>query len=336
MPQTFAPVVKAVIPAVVNISSSRVVRTAGRNADPRIPDRPLRQQGEGSGVIISADGYIVTNDHVVNGATELMVSLSDKRELKARLVGTDEKTDIALLKVEATNLPHVKLGSSAAVEVGDIALAVGNPFGLGQTVTMGIISATGRSGLGIEDYEDFIQTDASINPGNSGGALVNTKGELIGINTAILSGNGGGNQGIGFAVPIDMARQIMTQLKEKGVVTRAWLGVSIGELTPQSASSLSVKTNMGAVVADVVPNGPAVKAGLRKDDVILELNGKPVDAKTLRLTIGSTPPGTRVALKVSRNGAERDVNILLDTMPDDSQSAAQTPPPLRRRDREQR
>jgi Do/DeqQ family serine protease len=338
MPATFAPVVKTVVPAVVNISSTKVVRTSGRNSDPfgdlgpgfRTPDRPLRQQGEGSGVIVSADGYIVTNDHVVNGATELKVSLTDKREFKARLIGADEKTDIALLKVDGANLPHVTLGSSAAVEVGDIALAVGNPFGLGQTVTMGIISATGRGGLGIEDYEDFIQTDASINPGNSGGALVNTRGELIGINTAILSGSGG-NQGIGFAVPIDMARQIMTQLKDKGVVTRAWLGVKIGELTPESASSLSVKSTVGAIVGEVVPNGPALKAGLRKDDVILELNGKPVDARSLRLAIGSTPPGTRVDLKVSRSGAERNVNVLLDAMPDEKQDAEQAPPVLRRR-----
>src|SRR5262249_14017940 len=195
----------AVLPAVVNISSTKVIRTAEfRDENPfgdlfpglRAPDRPQRQEGEGSGVIVSSDGYIVTNNHVVDGATELTVSMSDKRELKARVIGTDARTDIALIKVDARDLPHVTLGNSSTVEVGDIALAMGNRFGLGQTVTMGIISATGRGGLGIEDYEDFIQTDASINPGNSGGALVNTKGELIGINTAILS-RSGGNQGVG-------------------------------------------------------------------------------------------------------------------------------------------
>ncbi|HEX4998974.1 MAG TPA: Do family serine endopeptidase [Terriglobia bacterium] len=340
MPTTFAPIVKAVLPAVVNISSTKVVRAAGRGDDPfgdlvpgfRGPDRPMRQQGEGSGVIVSPDGYIVTNDHVIDGATELKVSLADKREMKARLIGTDAKTDIALLKVEATNLPHVTLGSSAGVEVGDIALAIGNPFGLGQTVTMGIISATGRSGLGIEDYEDFLQTDASINPGNSGGALVNTKGELIGINTAILSGSGG-NQGVGFAVPIDMARQIMNQLKDKGAVTRAWLGVRIGDLTPDAAADLSVKATRGAVIDEVVPNGPALKAGLKKDDVIVELNGKPVDAKSLRLSVGSTAPGTTVDLKVVRNGAERRLNVVLDTMPDDNPQVEQPQPAPRLRRR---
>src|SRR5262249_47058113 len=269
MPATFAPVVKAVLPTVVNISSTKVVRTSGEdnpfgNLLPgfgfRMPDRPLRQTGEGSGVIVSPDGYIVTNDHVVDGSTELTVSMADKRELKARVIGNDAKTDIALIKVDARDLAHATLGRSADVEVGDIALAIGNPFGLGQTVTMGIISATGRGGLGIEDYEDFLQTDASINPGNSGGALVNTKGEVIGLNTAILS-RSGGNQGVGFAIPIDMVRQITAQLKEKGTVTRARLGVSIQELTPQLASALGVKATRGAVVGDIAQDGPAARTG---------------------------------------------------------------------------
>src|SRR5216117_10151 len=270
MPATFSPVVKAVVPAVVNISSTKVLRTSGLREDNpfgdlfpgfRMPDRPLRQQGEGSGVIVSPDGYIVTNNHVVDGATELTVSMSDKREMKARVIGKDAKTDIALLKIDAKGLPYARLGSSTGVEVGDIALAIGNPFGLGQTVTMGIVSATGRGGLGIEDYEDFIQTDASINPGNSGGALVNTKGEVIGINTAILS-DSGGNQGVGFAVPVDMVRQVMTQLKQKGIVTRARLGVYFQELTPELAGELGVHAAKGAVVMDIVPDGPASKSGL--------------------------------------------------------------------------
>jgi len=333
MPATFAPVVKAVLPAVVNISSTRVIRTSGGSDNPfgdlfpgfRMPDRPLRQQGEGSGVIVSPDGYIVTNNHVVDGATELNVSMSDKREMTARVIGTDSQTDIALIKVDARDLPHVTLGSSAAVEVGDIALAIGNPFGLGQTVTMGIVSATGRGGLGIEDYEDFIQTDASINPGNSGGALVNTKGEMIGMNTAILS-RSGGNQGVGFAVPVDMVRQVMTQLKEKGAVTRARLGVYFQELTPELSSALGVKTSRGAVVAEIVPDGPAAKSGLQKDDVIVAMNGKDVDGRSLRLAVGSMSPGTTIDLKVLRDGAEHKYSITLDRMPDSAQRDTQSQP----------
>jgi serine protease Do len=338
MPTTFAPVVKAVLPAVVNISSTKVIRASSTREDSpfgngfgnlfpgfRIPDRPMRQQGEGSGVIVSPDGYIVTNNHVVDGATELTVSMADKRELKARVIGTDAKTDVALIKVDANNLPHVALGKSANVEVGDIALAMGNPFGLGQTVTMGIISATGRGGLGIEDYEDFIQTDASINPGNSGGALVNTKGELIGINTAILSGSGG-NQGVGFAVPVDMVRQVMTQLKDNGSVTRARLGAYIQELTPKLASAMGVKASDGAVVDSVAENGPAAKAGLQKEDVIVALNGKDVDARSLRLAVGSMTPGTTINLKVIRNGAERNFSVTLDKMVEETQHADETEP----------
>jgi serine protease Do len=337
MPGTFAPVVKAVLPAVVNISSTTVIRTSGRGDNPfedlfpglRLPDRPLRQQGEGSGVIVSSDGYIVTNNHVVDGATELNVSLADKRELKARVIGKDAKTDIALIKVDAKDLPHATLGSSANVEVGDIALAIGNPFGLGQTVTMGIISATGRGGLGIEEYEDFIQTDASINPGNSGGALVNTKGELIGINTAILS-RSGGNQGVGFAVPMDMVRQVMTQLKDKGVVTRARLGLYFQELTPSLASTLGVKASKGAVVTDVVPDGPAAKAGLQKEDVIIAMNGKDIDGRSLRLAVGSLAPGATIDLRVLRAGAERKYSVTLDEMPNTVDRAQETQPPVPR------
>src|SRR5438093_11615685 len=329
MPATFAPVVKAVLPAVVNISSTKVIRTSEFPQDDplgdvfpgiRVPDRALRQEGEGSGVIVSADGYIVTNSHVVDGATELIVSMADKREMKARVIGTDAKTDIALIKVDAKDLPYVTIGSSASVEVGDIALAIGNPFGLGQTVTMGIVSATGRGGLGIEDYEDFIQTDASINPGNSGGALVNTKGELIGINTAILSGSGG-NQGVGFAVPVDLVRHVITQLKDKGVVTRARLGVYFQELTPKLASALGVKTTKGAVVTEIVPDGPASKSGLRKDDVITALNGQAIDGRSLRNAVGSMTPGSTINLKVIRGSSERNFSITLDRMPDDTQRA---------------
>src|SRR5947208_798512 len=326
MPATFSPVVKAVLPAVVNISSTKVIRTsAGFEQNPfgelfpgfRTPDRPQREQGEGSGVIISPDGYIVTNNHVVDGANELTITMADKREMKARVIGTDARTDVALIKVDAKDLPHVVLGDSSKVEVGDIALAMGNPFGLGQTVTMGIISATGRGGLGIEDYEDFIQTDASINPGNSGGALVNTRGELIGINTAILS-RSGGNQGVGFAVPVDLVRHVMTQLKENGAVTRARLGVYFQELTPKLASALGVQASKGAVVAEIVPDGPASKSGLRKDDVITALNGQAIDGRSLRNAVGSMTPGSTINLKVLRGASERNFSITLDRMPDDT------------------
>jgi len=245
--------------------------------------------------------------------------------LKAHVIGTDAKTDIALIKVDARDLPHVVLGDSSKVEVGDIALAMGNPFGLGQTVTMGIISATGRGGLGIEDYEDFIQTDASINPGNSGGALVNTRGELIGINTAILS-RSGGNQGVGFAVPVDLVRHVMTQLKEKGTVTRARLGVYFQELTPKLASALGVKASQGALVTEIVPDGPASKSGLQKDDVIVALNGKETDGRSLRNAVGSMAPGSTINLKVLRGTAERNYSITLDKMPEDTQRADQTQP----------
>jgi serine protease Do len=341
MPGTFSPVVKAVLPAVVDISSTRVMRTSSRDDNPlgqlfpglRMPDRPSRQEGEGSGVIISSDGYIVSNNHVIDGATELTVTTESGRQLRARVVGTDTRTDIALIKVDARDLPHVTMGRSADVEVGDIALAMGNPFGLGQTVTMGIISATGRGGLGIEDYEDFIQTDASINPGNSGGALVNTKGELIGINTAILS-RSGGNQGVGFAIPVDMVRHVVTQLKEKGAVTRGRLGVSLGELTPELASELGVKASKGAVVKQVLADGPAGRAGLKADDVIVALNGKSMDGRALRVAIGTMAPGTAVELKIVRQGAERNVAVTLDTMPTENQRAEQdepVPTPRRRR-----
>ncbi len=221
---------------------------------------------------MTSDGYILTNHHVVDGATKVHVVLADKREFDAKVVGKDSDADIAVIKVEATGLPAVTIGDSSKVEVGDLALAIGNPFGLGQTVTMGIVSALGRTGLGIERYENFIQTDAAVNPGNSGGALVNARGELIGINTAILS-ESGGNQGIGFAIPSNMARSLMNQIKDHGQVTRGYIGILPQDLTPQLASSFGIKDTKGALVSHVEDNSPAANAGLQRGDVIREVNG---------------------------------------------------------------
>ncbi|HXG65956.1 MAG TPA: Do family serine endopeptidase, partial [Blastocatellia bacterium] len=303
---TFAPVVKSALPAVVNVSSSKVVH----DRQPPFLDDPFfrqffgdqfdiprerRERSLGSGVTVSPQGYILTNNHVIEGASEISVVLSDKREFKARIIGADPRIDIAVLKVEATNLPAITLGDASKVQVGDVELAIGNPFGLGQTVTMGIVSATGRGNLGIEDYEDFIQTDAAINPGNSGGALINLRGELIGINTAILSDGGQGNVGIGFAVPINMARNAMEQILKNGKVIRGYLGISIQEVTPAIAKAFGLEGPRGALVGDVAQGSPAQRAGIVRGDIILEINGEPVsDSRALRLKIGDMAPGTAV------------------------------------------
>ena len=331
----FAPVVRKVLPAVVNISSSKVVKTPtafhgqipdelrqffgdssqGRRGIEREPQEQ-REQGLGSGVIVSPEGYILTNNHVVDEATDVKVTLSDKREFKARVIGADPKTDIAVLKIDASALPSIVIGDSSKVQIGDYALAVGNPFGVGKTVTMGIVSATGRTNLGIEAYEDFIQTDAPINPGNSGGALINDRGELVGINTAILSHGSEGNQGIGFAVPVNLARTVMDQILKNGKVTRAYLGIVPQDVTPAMAKAFGEKEPHGALVGDVSPNSPAQRSGLLKGDIILELNGKPVeDANQLRMTISMMSPDAAVTLKVFRGGAERQVAVKLAELP---------------------
>src|SRR5438552_5913942 len=275
----FTPVVERVLPAVVNIASTKIVRFTdsgptspfffdpffreffGDEPSPRYNrPREQREQSLGSGVFINPEGYLLTNNHVVEGSSEIRISLADKREMKAKVVGTDPRTDIAVLKVEEKKLPVLAIGDSTRVKAGQFVLAFGNPFGLGQTVTMGIVSATGRGNLSIVDYEDFIQTDAAINPGNSGGALVDVQGALIGINTAILS-RSGGNQGIGFAVPINMARQVMERIVKDGRVVRGWLGVAIQPVTPAIAHAMGLQKPEGALVADVAPGGPAEKAG---------------------------------------------------------------------------
>ena len=329
----FAAILKPALQAVVNISSSRVVKTPQMPFGPffndpffqqffgRLPQIPReqRERGLGSGVIISSDGYILTNNHVVEKATEIKVTLPDKREFTGKVVGTDPKTDIAVVKIAATGLPTMTLGDSSKIEVGDYTFAIGDPFGIGETATMGIVSATGRNGLDIEDYEDFIQTDAAINPGNSGGALVNARGELIGINTAILSGGSGGNQGIGFAIPINMAKYVMDQILKHGKVVRGYIGVGIQEVTPSLAKAFNVPAEKGALVSSVEPHSPGAKAGLQRGDVITEINGQPVQGSNdLRLKVGTMAPGTPAHLKVLRNGQTRDVTVTLGEAPEKS------------------
>ncbi len=324
----FANVLKPVLPAVVSIASSRIVRVPQNQffsnpffqqffggQQPSAP-RQEREQGLGSGVIISADGYILTNNHVIDKATEIKVMLPDKREFPGKVIGADPKTDVALVKISATGLPTVTLGDSSKLHVGDYAFAIGNPFGVGETATMGIISATGRNGLDIEDYEDFIQTDAAINPGNSGGALINALGQVIGINTAILSGGSGGNQGIGFAIPINMAKYVMDQILKHGKVVRGYIGVGIQEVTPDLAKAFNVPAEKGALVGNVEPNSPGAKAGLQRGDVITEIDGQPVvGPNDLRLKVGTMAPGTTVHLKVLRSGQTRDVTLTLGEAP---------------------
>jgi serine protease Do len=331
----FVSVAQKVLPSVVNIASSKIVRSAALGpsapflSDPffqrffgrefsdqlRAPQE-RREHSLGSGVVISSDGYILTNNHVVSGASEVKISLPDQREVNAFIVGTDPKTDIAVLRIDNKNLSALTLGDSSKMRVGDFAVAVGNPFGVGQTMTMGIVSATGRGGFGIEDYEDFIQTDAAVNPGNSGGALVNVNGELIGINTAIVSG-GGGSQGVGFAVPINMARNIMDQILKTGKVTRGYLGLTAQPVTEAIAKVWGLSgTPHGALISDVVPDSPAARAGLARGDIILEMNGNPIaDSRALGLKTSALAPGTRVTLKISRDGKPRDVPVTLGELP---------------------
>ncbi len=318
---------KGVSPAVVNISTTQVVRfnrprmrSPFGQQDPfedfwnnffgNMP-REQKRKSLGSGFMVSADGYILTNNHVVEKADEISVTLLDKEEFKAEVVGTDPKTDIALIKIKAgKNLPFVNLGDSEKLEIGEWVLAIGNPFGLGHTVTTGIVSAKGRI-IGSGPYDDFIQTDASINPGNSGGPLFNLRGEVVGINTAIIQGG----QGIGFATPIHLAKSVLGQLKEKGKVTRGWLGVYIQRLTPDMAESLSVPGKKGALVADVTKDGPAEKAGIRSGDVIVKFNGKDInDEHELPQIVATVKPGKKVDVKVIREGKEKTISVTIGEM----------------------
>jgi len=265
----------------------------------------------GSGVIVSPDGYIITNNHVVDGTSELTVTLPDKREFKAKVVGTDPKTDLAVIKIDASNLPHVRWGDSSKLQVGEYVLAVGNPFGLNSTVTLGIVSALGRGHMGITQYEDFIQTDAAINPGNSGGALINTAGELVGINTAIISQTGG-YQGVGFAVPASMAKPVFESIVKTGKVVRGHLGVAIQDLTQDLAKSFGLKQAKGALVSSVAEDSPAQRAGLKQGDVIVAYQGKPVeDAAALQREVTHTPVNTKATLKIIRDGREQEVTVTI-------------------------
>jgi serine protease Do/serine protease DegQ len=310
---TLAPLISQVTPAVVNISIKSRSATDDNPLlrDPffrrffNVPDRPPQEMAAGSGVIVDArQGIVITNHHVIKNAAEVIVTLKDRRQYPAKLVGTDPATDIAVLKIDAPNLAALKLGDSDQLSVGDFVVAIGNPFGLGQTVTSGIVSALGRSGLNIEGYEDFIQTDASINPGNSGGALINLRGELIGINTAII-GPTGGNVGIGFAVPVNMARSVMSQIVRFGEVRRGRLGIDIEDLTPDAAAKLKMQTAEGAVIGNVQAESPAEKAGLRRGDVVLAFNGRPVrSGPDLRNRLGLTPVGEDIELSVLRGGQQ--------------------------------
>jgi serine protease Do len=345
----FTDVAKAVTPAVVNITTVTADRVSeGRSGQDELRDRmeeffggpngPFgprgfpgpqgpgeprghRGGGQGSGVIVSSDGYILTNNHVIDNAREVTVTLPDKREFKGKIVGTDPKTDLAVVKIDGQNLPTVAWGDASKLQVGEYVLAVGNPFGLNSTVTLGIVSALGRGRMGITQYEDFIQTDAAINPGNSGGALVNTRGELVGINTAIFS-QSGGYQGVGFAVPTSMSKPIYESLIKTGKVVRGYLGIGIQDLNQDLAKSFRMKETKGALVSDVKEDSPASQAGLKQGDVITSYQGAGIeDAIALQRMVTRTGVGTKVPVKVIRDGREKELTITIGEQPDTAKIA---------------
>ncbi len=315
--QAFRHVAKSIRPAVVSISSVRRIvpaalqRQFGRDVPGGIPKGAFEQRGLGTGVVVSEDGYILTNNHVVRAADEVNVTLSDSRILSAKVVGTDAKTDLAVLKIDTSGLSFAKLGDSDAIDVGEWALAIGSPFGLAQTVTAGIISAKGRSNVGITDYEDFLQTDAAINPGNSGGPLVNLDGQVIGINTAIAS-RSGGYMGIGFAIPSNLARPVMQSIIKDGHVKRGWLGVAIQDLTKDLADSLQLDSRDGVLVGNVIAGSPADEAGLQSGDIILRFGGKPPrTANQLRNAVAATAPDTETVVALFRDGKTRTLKVVI-------------------------
>ena len=323
----FAKIVKRAMPAVVGVQVAKTVEVRGQNPfefffndpffrhffGPQLPPQAMprkrEEHGLGSGFIVSPDGYILTNNHVVGGADTIDVKLADGRRFKAKVVGTDPDTDIAVIKIDAHDLPTIPLGDSDALNVGEWVIAIGNPFGLYKTVTVGVVSAKGRSGIGINDYEDFIQTDAAINPGNSGGPLINIHGEVVGINTAIFS-KSGGYMGIGFAIPINMAKAVMKQLIAHGKVVRGWLGVVIQDLDEDLARSFGLHEAQGVLIAQVSKGSPADKGGLKEGDIILAMNGRKVEnASDLRNRVALTKPGTVVTFRVLRNGREITLKV---------------------------
>jgi len=341
---SYADVVKKVMPSVVKVevtsaAKETTVQVPGMQMDPffrqffgvpfgggglqRIYTPP--SHGLGSGVIVTKDGYILTNNHVVDDADKVKITLPDGREFTAKVIGKDKDSDVAVVKIDAHDLPAITLADSSKIEVGDVVLAVGNPFGLSQTVTKGIVSAKGRAAMENLRYQDFIQTDAAINPGNSGGALVDTDGRLIGVNTAIFS-RSGGSEGIGLAIPTDLARQVMVSLVEHGKVTRGYLGVRPQPLTPTLAKEFDLKSDKGALVAEVEPNSPASKAGLKNGDVILQFNGKPVaDDSQLRLEVAGAAPGDKVPVRIWRDGADKTIDVVIREVPGEEQLAKDTP-----------
>ncbi|HXM82592.1 MAG TPA: Do family serine endopeptidase [Burkholderiales bacterium] len=317
--------VQRATPSVVNIFTSKEIRSPRHPLlnDPifrrffgdQLPDEAQRAASLGSGVIVSSSGYVLTNHHVVEAADEIEVALADGKKLLAKVVGNDPETDLAVLRLNAENLPAISFGSSDALRVGDVVLAIGNPFGVGQTVTSGIISALGRTGLGINTFENFIQTDAAINPGNSGGALVDAAGNLIGINTAIFS-RSGGSMGIGFAIPVSTAKMVLEQIVKSGSVTRGWIGVEVQEITPPVAESFKLGSTRGALIAGVLRGGPADKAGIKPGDVLLEVQGKPVaDPAAMLNLIAALSPGSATKMKVKRQGQDVDANVTVGRRP---------------------
>jgi serine protease Do len=323
----FSNVVKVISPLVVNVSTTKTVIKKNDPFshffdspfndffEPFNRPRERKEQSLGSGVLVSPDGYIITNNHVVEKADEIKVKLYDQQTYTGKIIGTDPKTDIAIIKISAKDLPAINWGNSDTLQVGEFVLAFGNPYSLGHTVTMGIISALGRANVGIADYEDFIQTDAAINPGNSGGPLVNIKGELIGINTAIFSRTGG-YQGIGFAVPSNMARSVMTQLIKGGKVTRGWLGITIQNFTPELAREFGLKKITGALITDIFEKSPAEKAGLKRGDVILQLNGKKIkNVESLRNMVAQSKVASKIKLTVLRNKKTLNLTAIITEYP---------------------
>jgi len=322
-PMSFRAAAAKAQPAVLNIYAAKAQRARALSPEERLlrrfyglPDEdPQDRFSLGSGVIVSADGYILTNNHVVEGADQIAVALADGREARARLVGADPDTDLAVLRIEAERLPAITFGDSDQLRAGDVVLAIGNPFGVGQTVTMGIVSATGRNRVGINTFENFIQTDAAVNPGNSGGALVDSSGHLVGINTAIYSQTGS-SAGIGFAIPAKMARSVMEQLITTGRVERGWLGVEIADVTPEAAARLKLAKAGGAVVARLVRGGPAHAAGLQPGDVVTAIDGKEIaDARSVIDATATLRPGARALLKVVRGGKPIEVSVTLGERP---------------------